>query len=380
MNNYKYTNHFSNPQRDNSALGNGLQSIGGVRFEKECQRAQSIISTWNNYCPTPLIRLDDFEQQAQVAKLYYKDESGRFGLGSFKALGGAYAVQCLAQNASQQLVVCTATDGNHGRSVAWGAQLLGVECHIFIHAAVSQSRADSMLSYGAVIHRVDGNYDHSIQACIEMADEHGWQIVSDTSWSGYEDIPRQVMAGYSIMVIEILDQLEGEIPTHIILPAGCGAMAGGVIAAFWKHWHEALPSIIIVESDKSDSVYQSLINNEIKLVNIVDETIMAGLSCGEVSQLAWSVIQKTTSHVITFGDESVAPMMRQLAMPNDQTSRGAIEGGECSTAGLIGLLAICSDSTLAETIEINKQSRILVFGTEGATDKALYNSIIKGVN
>ena len=153
---------------------------------------------------------DGYRGSAGVEKVYYKDESSRFGLGSFKALGGSYAIECLSQDSSSDdLVVCTATDGNHGRAVAWGASLCGAECHVFIHANVSEARAQAIASLGAVMHRVEGNYDDSIAACNEQAALHGWQVVSDTSWEGYRDIPKMIMAGYSVMTFEMMDQLHG---------------------------------------------------------------------------------------------------------------------------------------------------------------------------
>ncbi len=371
---YSYTKHYKNPSQSNSAY-----HIAEALFpDNDCATAQSIIPQWPGYAPTPLISLTDIAQDAGVQKIFYKDESGRFGLGSFKALGGAYAVQYLAnQKPREDLVVCTATDGNHGKSVAWGAQLLGVECHIFIHANVSQGRADAMAAYGAIIHRIDGNYDDSIAACINMADEHDWQIVSDTSWEGYRDVPRQVMAGYSVMVREILDQLDGEELTHIILQAGCGGMAGAVIGALWPQRKENLPKIIIVESDMSDCVYESLTRDEIFLVNITEETMMAGLSCGEVSELAWPPIKYGVSDVITINDDGVAPIMRWLANPTDD-ERPPIVGGECSASGLIGIMAIQNNPELAKATGMDKNSKILVLGTEGNTDPDIYNKVMAG--
>ena len=380
MNNpYSYSQHFSNPAQDNSAYAEAMSSIGSKAFLDDCQRAQSAIKQWPGYESTDLLSLTDIAEKAKVSKIYYKDESSRLGLGSFKALGGSYAIQSLVANhkekSAQPLIVCTATDGNHGRSVAWGAQLLGVECHIFIHANVSQSREQSMAELGAIIHRVDGNYDVSVAACIEMSEAHQWQIVSDTSWPGYDEIPKQVMAGYSVMADEIIQQLGNERPTHIFIQAGCGGLAGAMIAYFWQHWGRSLPTIIIVESDLSDCVYQSLVNNQIKLVDIIDETLMAGLSCGEVSLLAWPLLQKAVGHVITFNDDGVVPMMRWLAKPDNQ-SRRAIEAGECSASGLMGLMAIQNDPKLAAEMGIDEQSIILVLGTEGATDPDFYETVI----
>ncbi len=277
-------------------------------------------------------------------------------------------------SAGSPLIVCTATDGNHGRSVAWGAQLLGVECHIFIHAHVSQGRAHSMARFDARIHRIDGNYDASLAACADMAEERGWQIVSDTSWPGYEEVPKLVMAGYSVMASEIVGQLD-ERPTHIFIQAGCGGLAGAMIACFWQHWREAMPTVVIVESDKSDSVLQGLRANRIVLVDIVEETLMAGLSCGEISLVAWPLLQRGAAHVLTIGDEEVVPMMRRLAGP-EAGSRPPLEAGECSASGLIGLLAIAGESALARQIGIDEHSVVLTFGTEGATDPDFYNSVI----
>jgi diaminopropionate ammonia-lyase len=275
------------------------------------------------------------------------------------------------------LVVCTATDGNHGRAVAWGASLCGAECHVFIHANVSEARAQAIASLGAVIHRVEGNYDDSIAACNEQAALHGWQIVSDTSWEGYRDIPKMIMAGYSVMTFEMMDQLDGEIPSHVILQAGCGAMAGRIDCVNVASLGRSATHYYYDESDRSDCVYQSLQRDEIHLVNIVEETVMAGLSCGEVSLLAWPLIQKGASHALTIPDAGVGSMMRWLANPLDR-DRPSVVGGECSASGLIALLAIQQDSALAHDMGLDSESRVLVIGTEGNTDAELYDNIIAG--
>ena len=371
---FTYTSHFHNAEQSNE-----LGTIVGALFSVEdCAAAYSTICQWPAYQVTPLISMTDIAATAGVEKIYYKNESSRFGLGSFKALGGSYAIECLSQDSpGDDLVVCTATDGNHGRAVAWGASLCGAECHVFIHANVSEARAQAIASLGAVMHRVEGNYDDSIAACNEQAALHGWQIVSDTSWEGYRDIPKMIMAGYSVMTFEMMDQLDGEMPSHVILQAGCGAMAGALIASMWHHWGARLPTIIMVESDRSDCVYQSLKRDEIHLVNIVEETVMAGLSCGEVSLLAWPLIQKGASHVVTIPDAGVGTMVRWLANPSDG-ERPSVIGGECSASGLIALLAIQQDSALAHGMSVDSDARILVIGTEGNTDAELYDNIIAG--
>jgi diaminopropionate ammonia-lyase len=234
-----------------------------------------------------------------------------------------------------------------------------------------------MSALGAQIHRIKGNYDDSLAECASESAEHGWQIVSDTSWEGYESVPIQVMTGYSVMAAEIVEQLDGVTPSHLFIPAGCGGLAGAMLAYFWQVWKDALPCVVIVESEMSDCVYQSLATQQIKLVDIVDETVMGGLSCGEVSRIAWPLLQKGVSHVVTIPDDGVVPMMRWLAKPIE-TIRPAIEGGECSAASLIALLAISGDASLKQTIGVDDQSVVLVLGTEGATDPEFYRKAVDG--
>ena len=153
-----------------------------------------------------------------------------------------------------------------------------MECHIFIHAHVSKSRSDAMKALGAEVHRIDGNYDDSLVECENAATQHGWQIVSDTSWEGYETVPLHVMAGYSMMASEIVEQLDGVIPTHFFIPAGCGGLAGGMLAYFWQIWKQDLPKVVIVESELSACVFQTIQNDAVELLPIEEETVMAGLS------------------------------------------------------------------------------------------------------
>ncbi len=374
---YSYTNYYKNPKQDNAMF----QVAESLFPEGMCETAFEKITSWPDYKQTDLIELDDFAKEMGVAKIYYKDESTRLNLGAFKALGGAYAVQHVLEQRElngddSPLTVCTATDGNHGRSVSWGAQQKNIPCHIFIHAGVSEGRAKILAANGATVHRIDGNYDDSIAACIKMAEENGWQIVSDTSWEGYNEIPTQIMAGYTVLAAEEIEQLEAlnVMPTHIILPAGCGGMAGALIAYYWKHWREDLPQIIVMESDMSDCVLESMQRDKIHLVDIVDETLMAGLSCGEVSELAWPILRYGASHVITVGDEGVKEMMRYLA--KSEGNRPNIEGGECSASGLITLKTFVDNPELAESANINENSVILMLGTEGATDPELYKEIV----
>ena len=339
-------------------------------------RAQAVIGGWSGYAPTPLHELPEIADHLGVARVVYKDESARFGLGSFKALGGAYAVAALARQieadggSATDLTVTTATDGNHGRSVAWGASRAGCAAKIYIHAHVSKAREDAMAAFGAEVIRINGNYEASLAACKEDAAAHGWQIVSDTSWEGYHEVPLTVMAGYTVMSAEILAQL-GAAPSHAMLPVGVGGLAAGIVAPLWQAAGSSLGHMIAVESHMSACMRDSLVAGSPTLVDITEETLMAGLSCGEVSDLAWDILKPTVSHCVTIGDEAVTPLMRWF---HHRTN--SIEAGECSTSGLAALLAMHADGAAWEQLEMTPDSVVLLVGTEGATDPNFYHRTV----
>lgn len=358
--------------------------------EKRMLDAQTEISSWPGYRATPLRRLDFLEHRLGIERIEYKDESERFGLGSFKALGGAYAVlryvarqigirtgssasiaEVRSGNFSSvvsELTVVTATDGNHGRSVAWGAKMAGCRCRIYIHAGVSSERAQAMSEFGAEIVRIPGNYDESVRLAQSDASKNGWQVISDTSYDGYMDIPCDVMAGYSLMVSECLEQMEHP-PTHVLVQAGVGGLAASVCAALWQALGERRPKLITVESDMADCVIRSLRNGKPTPVHIETETVMAGLSCGEISLIAWEILSRGAMGACTLPDDAVAAFMRLMA-------DHGIEAGECAVPGVIALSAIAQDSTLRSAFELDAGSRVLVFGCEGATDREVYQRMI----
>ncbi|MEC8089745.1 MAG: diaminopropionate ammonia-lyase, partial [Pseudomonadota bacterium] len=331
---------------------------------------------WTGYAPTPLHDLPEIAEMIGVARVVYKDESVRFGLGSFKALGGAYAVAALvgqleaSGGRAADLTVATATDGNHGRSVAWGASRAGCAAKIYIHAHVSKAREEAMAAYGADVIRINGNYEASLAACKEDAAAHGWQIVSDTSWEGYHDVPLMVMSGYTLMAREVLDQLGGA-PSHAMLPVGVGGLAAGIVAPLWQAAGSSLGSMITVESHMSSCMRDSLVAGTPRLVDITEETLMAGLSCGEVSDLAWDILKPTVSHCVTIGDEAVTPLMRWF---HDRTP--SIEAGECSTSGLAALLMAHADPAARAALGLTPDSVVLLVGTEGATDPDFYRRTV----
>ena len=202
--------------------------------KKEIDDAYLSIKEWDDYSPTPLINLNKLSQELNLNKIFYKDESKRFDLKSFKALGGAYAVEKISKG-NKNIVVSTATAGNHGRSVAWGASRLGLECKIFISEFVSDASGQAMANLGAEVIKVKGNYENSLIECIKQSTENGWQIVQDVAWDNYLLVPKYTMAGYSVMMKEVVDQLDNNEITHIILQAGVGGMAAAMIAGIARY-------------------------------------------------------------------------------------------------------------------------------------------------
>ena len=351
--------------------------------------ASSEITNWSGYGLTPLRSLDSLANALGIHAVHYKDESGRFGLGSFKALGGAYAVMRVlsaqtglatsdiragaAKEAVREVTVAAATDGNHGRSVAWGAGKAGCQCRIYIHRGVSDGRRRAMEELGATVTRTAGDYDNSVGVCARDAAAHAWHVVSDTAYTGYDQIPRDVMAGYGLMVTEILSQLP-QPPSHMILQAGVGGLAAALAARFWLECGEQRPRLMVVEADRAPSLLKSARVGKLHSVSISEETIMAGLSCGEVSPLAWEVLWRCTDHFVTVADDFVAPAMRCLA--SGELGGGKIEGGECSTAGLIALIAIATNQKLRGEFSLDQDSQVLLIGSEGATDPDIYHGIV----
>ena len=338
--------------------------------------AYSRICQWQGYTPTPLYSLADSAQQYGINALYYKDEAPRFGLESFKALGGAYAIDCLLEQHlatggnKADFTAASATDGNHGRSIAWGAQRAGCCAKIFVHRSVSEERIAAIAQYGADVIRIDGNYDDSVRACSEQSAANNWRVISDTSWQGYTDTPRLVMAGYTVLLRETLEQikqLNGSAPTHVILQAGVGAFAAAMVAALLQH-SDTLPRIIIAETAYADCLLQSAAADRIVHTPIEQETVMAGLSCGEPSLLAWQILAAAASDFVAISDSPIGGMMRTLA-------DAKIIAGECAAAGL-AVVAATQDSHWRETLGLTEQSSVLLFGSEGATDKENYQRLI----
>jgi diaminopropionate ammonia-lyase len=386
------------------AVQRGTYAFGDLISATAAERARSEMSLCPHYQFTPLLNLAGLARSVGVERVFYKDEASRFGLGSFKALGGAYAVALLLIGAvSAQLkrevsiaelargshsqytrgttVVC-ASDGKHGRAVAAGARVFGCNCVIYLHEGVSAGREAAIAALGALVVRTPGNYDESVRAATAAARLNGWQVVSDTSWSGYEAIPATVMQGYSVMVLEVLEQLSaaGERPpTHVFLQAGVGGLAAAVVAHLWEVLGpDAAPVFIVVEPERADCLYQSAVAGRPTPASGDLHTLMAGLACGEVSEIAWRILHAGAEFFMTIPDAAAVEGMRLLA----QGAHGdpPIVAGESATAGLAALLALSRgqlrEHGMQERAGLDGGSRVLLFGTEGATDPQLYRQLM----
>ena len=340
--------------------------------EKFIEEAIESISSWKNYSPTPLIKLNKLNKELKLKNIYYKDEDKRFELKSFKALGGAFAVYKIA-NEKKNITVSTATAGNHGRSVAWGAQRLGLKCKIFISENVSESRATAMKDLGADIIRVEGNYDNSLKECIKQSNKNNWEIVQDVSWEGYKEVPKLIMAGYTIMIKEIMDEIDSNSITHVFLQAGVGGMAAAMIAGFAK-LSDNIPKFIVVEPENADCVFQSIQNNKPTRVDIIKETVMGGMSCGDVSSIAWEILKNSTDYCLTIPDKAISTAVALLA--DARLSNEKIIGGECAVPGLIALIGSFNNREYLDKLELNSKSNVLLFGCEGLTDETMYQKLL----
>ena len=345
--------------------------IFNVLSKSEIDNAYQAISNWQNYSPTPLISLNKLSKDLGLKNVFYKDESKRFNLKSFKALGGAYAVEQVSKT-KKNITVATATAGNHGRSVAWGAKRLGLKCKIFISEYVSENRAEAMRGFGAEVFRVKGNYDNSLKECINQSKKNGWEIIQDVAWDGYEEVPKLTMAGYAVMMKEISDQINNNHITHIFLQAGVGGMAAAMIAGCARYLKN-IPNIIIVEPENADCVLQAVEKNKIVTIEITKESLMGGMSCGEVSLIPWKIINNNAHYCISVPDDKISDTVKLLA--NSTFSENKIIGGECATPGIISLIASCN-SILKEKINLNSNSEVMLLGCEGDVDRELYEKLL----
>ncbi|MEQ9331374.1 diaminopropionate ammonia-lyase [Thalassobaculum sp.] len=359
---------FANPRADRSA------PRPGVLTHEARAEAQAAIRAWPGYAPTPLLDLPGLARRLGVSAVRWKDEGGRFGLGSFKALGGAYAVQRLVREHGGDVTFAAATDGNHGRSVAWGAKQAGARAVIYLHAGVSPGREAALRALGAEIVRVAGNYDDSVRQCARAAAERGWQVVSDTAWEGYREVPTAVMAGYSLIAAEAVAQMGTERPTHVLVQGGVGGVAAAICAELREAWGADAPRFVVVEPALAACLLESARRGGRTEIPIAEETVMAGLSCGDPSPLAWEILDTGADDFAAVDDAWVPPAMRLLA--DGESGDPRVVAGESGVAGLALLLAARERSETWAALGLDAGSRVLLIGTEGATDPEIYREIV----
>lgn len=358
--------------------------------------------TLPNYKPTPLVELKNLAKYLGIKDIYLKDESKRFGLNAFKVLGGSYAMgkyiakkldmkisdlpydKMVSDEIKEKLgdvTFITATDGNHGRGVAWVANKLKQKSVILMPKGSTKMRLDNIKKEGANATITDMNYDDTVRVANEKAHKNGWIMVQDTAWDGYEEIPLWIMQGYCTIMSEILTQMKEDNlkkPTHIFLQAGVGSFAGAILGLVAKIYGKDKPITIICEPNGANCIYKSFKANDGKPHNVTGDltTIMAGLSCGEPNTISYDILRDYADFSISCDDSVSAHGMRVLSSPIDGDSR--VVSGESGAVGLGLTSTILSskDKSLAKTLKLDENSVVLCISTEGDTDVASYRDIV----
>jgi len=353
-----------------------------------------------SYSGTPLADLAGLAEEIGAARVFVKDESYRFGLNAFKVLGGSYAMGMYlagrlgipenrvtygvlsspeAKAALGEITFVTATDGNHGRGVAWTARELGHKSVVFMPHGSAAERLENIRAEGADASITDMNYDEAVRLANRMAQEKGWVMVQDTAWEGYEEIPRRIMQGYATMALEAVSEMGDEIPTHVFLQAGVGSLAGAVSGFLADYYGDKKPVITIVEPNKADCIYRTAAARDGQLHFVTGEmdTIMAGLACGEPNRIAWDVLRETAEFAVSCPDYVSAKGMRILGNPIGQDRRVISGESGAVTLGLAASLMTREDlKDIRDRIGLNRDSKILCFSTEGDTDRKNYRRIV----
>lgn len=355
------------------------------------------------YKMTPLRALPNLADMLGVGGIYIKDEAQRLELNSFKVMGGSFAVYRFIQKklnmedteltyeylisdechkALGDITFCSATDGNHGRGLAWAAQKLGHKCHIYVHSETSQARIEAIRSYGAVITIVEGNYDDAVRQAASDAAKNGWEVISDTSWDGYTEIPTWIMQGYTSMLLECQEQFAGmglQKPTHVFVQAGVGALAASVVGFYTALFPEEPPIFVVVEPNKAPCIYESIKAGDGQCHSVKGDldTIMAGLACGDPSPIAFEILSKNADAFLSVPDYIAARGMRVLSCP--LTGDPFMISGESGAAPLGALYSVMTEKgaeDLRNKLGLNKQSRVFIVNTEGNTDPKHFRRII----
>lgn len=366
----------------------------------EAKAARSFHRSLPGYAPTPLVALPGLARALGIESFHVKDESPRFGLNAFKVLGGSFCIArvlaarlglapdnltyealttpaALAERSG--LTFVTATDGNHGRGIAWTARALGCRSVVYLPRGSSPERLANIRALGADASVTDLLYDDAVRLAGRQAAAHGWTLVQDTSWAGYEEIPTRIMQGYTTMALETTEQLDALRPTHIFLQAGVGAMAGAMAGFFASYYGSDLPVITVVEPHKANCLFRTAQAGDGSLHKAEGpmDTIMAGLACGEPCGVGWKVLDACTGHFLSVPDELSAKGMRILGnpCPGDRPLVSG-ESGAVSVGTAAQILTQPALAHLRDALELDARSRILCFSTEGDTDRAKYRRIV----
>lgn len=369
----------------------------------EAARVIAFHKSFREYAPTPLVSLDALAADFGLGKIFVKDESKRFGLNAFKVLGGSYAIgRLLAERLGRpieeltredlaspamrakigDITFVTATDGNHGRGVAWTAQQLGQKAVVFMPKGSAEIRAENIRATGAECTITEFNYDEAVRIANDYAEKNGGVMVQDTAWEGYEDIPRWIMQGYMTLAVEALEQLRAagvEAPTHLFLQAGVGSYAGAALGSFAAALGEKTPVTTIVEPTVAACIHKSMtaLDGKPHAVTGDMQTIMAGLACGEPSTISWGVLRDYATASIACPDYIAANGMRILAAPRPGDAPVVSgESGAVTTGILEYIMTHPSGRDLAAKLGLTKDSTVLLISTEGDTSPEIYRDIV----
>ena len=378
-----------NPRAVHTAYPDDLHEILN---HAQAQISRDCLQQWRGIAPqpTPIYDLPDAAKRIGVGMVSVKDESQRSSLGSFKALGAPIAlVRFLMRehpewemaavftgryrDALREQTVISATDGNHGRALAAAAQDCGCRCVIVLHAHVSEEREAAISAYGAEIVRIQGNYDESVLEAARLAQANGWQVISDTSYEGYEDVPRDVMQGYATIAAEVIEATEAAQQaayTHVFLQGGVGGLAAGVVAYWWEHAGAGRPKFIVVEPEQADCLWQSAVHGQASVAQGSVDSIMAGLACGATSPLAWRFLDSSVDGFMTVSDDEAITAMRQLAAGSERDI--PVLAGESGVAGLAALNQLAANKQQMAALGLDEHARVLFISSEGATAPSVY--------
>lgn len=371
--------------------------------DEETKKVRSFHKSFPQYKVTPLVKLDALAEEIGLGSIYLKDESYRFGLNAFKVLGASFAMARylatkLGKDISEldfptlisdetmaklgDITFVTATDGNHGRGVAWMARQLNQKSVVYMPANSSETRLNNILSELADASITDVNYDECVRMADAYAKAHNGVVIQDTAWEGYEEIPMWIMQGYTTMAKEALEQIRADgvdMPTHIFVQAGVGSLAGAVQGTFATMFGDDGPKITVVESNLADCLYKSAVvgDGEPHFVDGEMETLMAGLACGEPNITGWEILKNFTTCFISSPDWVAANGMRILAAPlGDDKRLVSGESGAVTTGMLYEIMTNDKLKGLKQCLGLDENSKVLLFSTEGDTDPEIYRQMV----